>query len=165
MSENPSRFRGADLPVEQVSWDDAQALVARLNQADPSLAYRLPTEAEWEYACRAGEAGDGRPGSDVAWYAGNAGGRTHRAGSKQPNAWGLHDMRGNVWEWCQDSYDTGFYGDWVSADPQGPPAGRARIIRGGGVFDLAGLCRPAARFRAAPAERQSFLGLRIARTR
>jgi acyl-CoA thioesterase-1 len=163
MGDNPSRFRGPDLPVEQVSWEDARAFVARLEQAEPAHVYRLPTEAEWEYACRAGSTDDSPPAGGAAWYAANAEGRTHPVGRKQPNGWGLHDMRGNVWEWCQDAYDTGFYGDWVSADPQGPPAGRARIVRGGGIFDLAGLCRPAARFRVVPGARQSFVGLRIAR--
>jgi formylglycine-generating enzyme required for sulfatase activity len=163
MGSNPSKFQGLDHPVERVSWEETQAFIRKLNQVEPSHAYRLPSEAEWEYACRAGVASESQAPGDEAWYADNAGQTTHPVGRKQPNSWGFHDMRGNVWEWCQDSYNNGFFGDWNTTDPQGAASGWARIVRGGGIFDLAGLCRHAARFRFVPTERYSFIGFRVAR--
>ncbi len=114
MGSNPSDFKGADLPVETVSWEDCKGFVQKLNQklATEGGGFRLPTEAEWEYACRAGSegrfcfgAGDSGLG-DYAWYDGSAGGTTHAVGTRRANAWGLHDMHGNVWEWCEDWYGT-----------------------------------------------------------
>ncbi len=131
MGNNPSKFPEDDRPVEQVSWNDCQTFLRKLNEREPGRHYRLPTEAEWEYACRAGSAAEryGELG-DTAWYARNAGGATHPVGQKRPNAWGLFDMLGNVWEWCADWYDD--YPAVAVTDPPGPPSGSYRVIRGGG---------------------------------
>ena len=111
MGSNPSNFRGAALPVENVSWNRAREFIARLNRGDGLHVYRLPTEAEWEYAARAGVTGQLIADLNaVAWHGGNSGGRTHPVGAKRPNAWGLHDMVGNVWEWCSDRYGADYYG-------------------------------------------------------
>lgn len=156
MGNNPSRFRGDNLPVENVSWDDAIAFVARLNTLNDGFSYRLPTEAEWEYACRAGTTGEHAGDLDsMAWYYNNSGdhrlngdldfdilkanhNRTHPVGTKLPNAFGLFDMHGNVWEWCQDWYDSNYYRNSPSRDPQGPNNGardifgrQSRVVRGG----------------------------------
>jgi len=136
MGNNPSHFKnGDDYPVEQVSWNDVQAFLKKLNAMDPGKNYRLPTEAEWEYACRAGTTGE-RYGnlSDIAWYGGNSGNQTHPVGKKQPNAWGLYDMLGNVWEWCADWHDEGYYASSPSTDPRGPSSGSGRVVRGGSWF-------------------------------
>src|SRR6185295_12837821 len=104
MGDNPSNFKGANLPVEKVSWNDAQDFLLKLNARD-GYTYRLPTEAEWEYACRAGSMGDfAGELDDVAWYDKNSGSKTHPVGQKRPNVWGLYDMHGNVSEWCSDWY-------------------------------------------------------------
>jgi len=148
--ENPSKFKGDHHPVERVSWDDGAAF-CRVLTTKTGKAFRLPTEAEWEYACRAGtttiyHAGENE--SDLAkagWYKGNSGGMTHPVGKKEPNAWGLHDMHGNVWEWCWDWY--GSYSSGSQADPRGPASGKRRVYRGGSWsrFDGAGYCRAARR--------------------
>jgi formylglycine-generating enzyme required for sulfatase activity len=167
MGANPSAFPGTDRPVEQVSWNDCQAFVARLNAAGQGT-FRLPTEAEWEYACRAGSAGKFCFGDDDAglgefgWFSANSSGQTQPVGRKRPNAWGLHDMHGNVWEWCQDWWDDYPQGDAV--DPQGPPAGfmGARVFRGGcwrGGPDFAACAHRGGR---GPDYRQGILGLRLA---
>jgi formylglycine-generating enzyme required for sulfatase activity len=162
MGSNPSRFQSDALPVEQVSWNDAQEFIGKLNQRDPGKNYRLPTEAEWEYACRAGttEATYGDLDA-VAWNHGNSGDRTHPVGEKQPNAWGLYDMLGNVWELCSDW--KGPYPSGAVTDPAGPSSGYFRVSRGGGWFDV----RPAvsASFRSSPepSYRGSSLGFRIVR--
>jgi formylglycine-generating enzyme required for sulfatase activity len=132
MSNNPSSFKGDNLPVENVSWNDAQEFIRKLNQADSKYQYRLPTEAEWEYACRAGTTGDYAGNlDDMAWYSNNSGSKTHAVGQKQANKWGLYDMHGNVWEWCQDWYDSNYYRQSPGADPTGPTAGSIRVYRGG----------------------------------
>ena len=169
MGNNPSRFRGAvNLPVEQVSWDEVQAFIRTLNEREGGARYRLPTEAEWEYAARAGSTtaysfGD-HPGQlgDYAWYGNNGGGQTHPVGQKKPNSWGLYDMYGNVWEWVQDWY--GAYRADAVTDPSGPPSGSARVIRGGGWFPGAGDCRSAVRNFAGPGDRRGYLGFRLLRT-
>ena len=169
-NSNPSVFKGdLNLPVENVSWDDVQAFIRKLNDREGGTRYRLPTEAEWEYAVRAGSTtaysfGDdaGRLG-DYAWYAGNAGTKTHPVGQKRPNAWGLYDMHGNVWEWVQD-----WYGAYVAAavpDPPGPASGSGRVIRGGGWGYYSGGCRSATRYGYnAPSDRGGSLGFRLLRT-
>jgi len=130
MDTNPSQFKGPDLPVENVTWNDAQEFLRKLNEKNDGYSYRLPTEAEWEYAARAG--GDGwKVDTAQIWFGGNSEGHTHAVGKKKPNAWGLYDMQGNVWEWCQDWYDAEYYKNSPSEDPQGPPSGTIREYRGG----------------------------------
>ena len=141
--QSPSYFKGSDdLPVEQVSWNDAIAFCDKLSELEKGslggARYRLPTEAEWEYACRGGSTTRYSFGDDAArlgefaWYNGNSDGKTHPVGQKRPNAWGLYDMHGNVWEWCQDGYEKDYYGHSPDADPLGPSQASARVIRGGG---------------------------------
>ena len=167
MGGNPSRFKesGPDAPVEEVSWDDAQEFCLALGQRD-GREYRLPTEAEWEYACRAGSTGawcfgdDEEMLGDYAWYYGNSDDRTHPVGRKKPNAWGIHDMHGNVFEWCQDWY--GDYPEGPTTDPVGPKGGSDRGYRGGGWNYGAGGCRSALRSGDDPVRRRSFMGFRVA---
>jgi formylglycine-generating enzyme required for sulfatase activity len=161
---NPSYFKGADLPVERVSWDDAQQFIQKLNAQNDGHIYRLPTEAEWEYACRAGSTGDYAGNLDaMGWYDKNSGHKTNPVGQKQPNAWGLYDMHGNVWEWCQDWYGENYYAQSPGADPQGPASGSGRVTRGGGWIGPAAHCRSAFRIRNAAGFRY-ILGFRLART-
>lgn len=132
MGTNPSGFKepGPDAPVENVSWEDTQAFLVKLNQRGHGQTYRLPTEAEWEYACRAGTTGDSYASLNICgWWWGNADRKTHPVGLKLPNAWGLYDTLGNVWEWCQDWYGT--YPAESETDPPGPPKGLVRVYRGG----------------------------------
>ena len=129
MGNNPAYFQGDDKPVEQVSWDDCQTFLKRLNQLGQSFVYRLPTEAEWEYAARAARlTSTYAPGEAFAWDASNSQGQTHPVGQKQPNPWGLLDMLGNVWEWCSDGF--GPYLPYPQQDPQSPTA-ELRTVRGG----------------------------------
>ncbi len=168
MGSNPSRFKGHDHPVETVSWNDCREFIRRLNRlfAKRGILYRLPTEAEWEYACRAGSAtvysfGDSAASlGDYAWYVDNSGRKTHPVGQKKPNAWGLYDMHGNVWEWCSDW--SGSYASTTVSDPTGPATGSSRVNRGGGWYGSARDCRSACRFRYTPDYRSSFLGFRLA---
>ena len=174
MGGNPSYFRGATRPVEQVSFEDCQEFLGRLNQRVPGLDARLPTEAEWEWACRAGTQtatwlGDLRPGEEyaraavlerIAWYDETSGGETHPVGQKEPNPFGLHDMLGNVWEWCADWYDP--YQAGLQVDPAGPPAGSKRVVRGGSWYDVARGVRAAYRDWYGPGNRGGALGFRLA---
>jgi formylglycine-generating enzyme required for sulfatase activity len=169
MGNNPSRFTGdPNRPVEQVSWEDVQEFIGRLNAREGRTLYRLPTEAEWEYAARAGSTtaycfgDDSRRLGEYAWYDENAGGQTHPVGTRQPNAWGLYDMHGNVWEWVQDWYGT--YAAEPVTDPQGPASGSGRVARGGGWGGDAGHCRSAFRGYGAPGYRDGYLGFRLLRT-
>jgi formylglycine-generating enzyme required for sulfatase activity len=165
MGKNPSSFKGDNLPVENVSWNDAQEFIRKLNQADSKYQYRLPTEAEWEYACRAGTTGDYAGNLDaMAWYSSNAGSSTHPVGQKQANKWGLYDMHGNVWEWCQDWYDSDYYRQSPGADPTGPTAGSYRVFRGGEWSSNADNCRAAYRYDNSPGYRIYFRGFRLLRT-
>jgi len=168
MGRNPSRFTGAPtLPVEQVSWEEVQTFVRALNAREGGTAYRLPTEAEWEYAARAGSTTTYSFGSkasklgDYAWYGDNAGGRTHPVGQRKPNAWGLYDMHGNVWEWVQDWY--GPYEVDEVTDPPGPATDSYRIYRGGGWGTFAGNCRSSERNFDMPDTRLAGLGFRLLR--
>ncbi|HEX5235296.1 MAG TPA: formylglycine-generating enzyme family protein [Silvibacterium sp.] len=132
MSANPSYFRGAgpEAPVEQVSWKDVQQFLAKVNAMQVRWTLRLPTEAEWEYAARAGSTGETySPLDSIAWYSENGSHTTHPVGQKLPNAFGLYDMLGNVWQWCQDWF--GPYSTEPSIDPKGPSTGETRITRGG----------------------------------
>ena len=167
----PSTARGERLPVETVSWWDAVRfcnLLSRQEGYAPAYrphpdgegidwdtdadGYRLPTEAEWEYACRAGTSGPRYgPLDEIAWYRGNSQERIREVGGKEPNAWGLHDMLGNVWDWCWDIYDADVYGGY-------------RVLRGGGWFDEHWSCRASARRRSHPTFRIDDVGFRVARS-
>ena len=137
MGSNPSYFKGPKNPVENLSWDDCQGFLSKLNAKTRGIrgTFQLPSEAQWEYACRAGSTtrycfGDDESQlGDYAWYEANMAGKTHPVGEKKPNAWGLYDMHGNVWEWCQDWYDD--YPKSAVDDPVGPPMGAAHVDRGG----------------------------------
>jgi formylglycine-generating enzyme required for sulfatase activity len=166
MANNPSHFKGdRQRPVEQVLWDQAVAFCRKLSELE-GKKYRLPTEAEWEYACRAGSTGRWCFGEDeslleqYAWYGENSGGTTHPVGQKKPNAWGLYDVHGNVWEWCSDWY--GNYGATTLDDPTGPRAGSLRVSRGGSWALDARLCRSTFRNGLTPGVRLSHLGFRLA---
>ncbi len=161
MGSDPSAFQGAQLPVEMVSWDDCQRLLATLNARVADLGARLPSEAEWEFACRAGTATAYAGGGldAMGWWKHNSDERTHDVKGKQPNPWGLYDMHGNVWEWCADIY--GDYPAGPVSDPAGPPRGTMHVARGGSWNVPASLCRSAIRDHYAPATRWNFLGLRL----
>ena len=146
------------LPVEAVSWGDCQEFCRKAGSG-----FRLPTDAEWEYACRAGSTGPYAGTGildEMGWYVGNSGGKTHPVGRKQTNAWGLYDMHGNVWEWCQDWYDD--FPASAATDPVGPAAGANRVIRGGSWNYFASDCRSARRNRGGPCFGSSSLGFRVA---
>jgi len=168
MGNNPSRFKddGDKCPVEKIRWDEAQTFIEKLNEMEGTDKYRLPTEAEWEYACRAGSAERFCSGDDegklgeYAWYRGNSGKRTHPVGNKKANAWGLYDMHGNVWEWCQDCY--GDYPAGPVTDPKGSPSCEFRVSRGGSWFDNASDIRSAHRGWGWPSNRVNNLGFRLA---
>jgi sulfatase modifying factor 1 len=135
---NPSKFQCADCPVERVSWNNVQDFIKKLNKKT-GMNYRLPTEAEWEYAARSGGwkeqwagTNDKEKIGEYTWYGFTAEGRTHSVAGKMPNAIGLYDMMGNVWEWCSDRYDKEYYERSPSKDPQGPSEGKNRVLRGGG---------------------------------
>jgi len=155
MGQNPSHFRGPTRPVEQVSWDDAQAFLTRIAAMVPGLRLGLPSEEQWEYACRAGSAAARYGDLDqIAWYSENSGGETHPVALKQPNGWGLHDMLGNVWEWCADPYWE--YGTGKSG------ASAHRVVRGGSWGLDARLVRAAYRDHDGPSLRHGYLGFRCA---
>ena len=168
MGNNPSYFKecGPECPVENVSWDDVQKFLDKLNRKGGDYEYCLPTEAQWEYACRAGSTtryytGDSE--SDLAragWYDGNSGDKTHPVGQKEPNAFGLYDMHGNVWEWCRDWY--GDYPPGPVTDPTGPDSGSSRVLRGGCWISYARGCRSAYRDDRYPSYRNSDYGFRLA---
>jgi formylglycine-generating enzyme required for sulfatase activity len=170
MGSNPSRFKdgGQDRPVETVSWNNVQDFIQKLNAMEPGAGYQLPTEAQWEYACRAGSSTVWCFGNDddylgrYAWYDYNSEDQTHPVGKKQPNNWGLYDMHGNVSEWCQD-----WYGDYPSAsvaDPGGPSDGSTRVYRGGSFQNCPLILRCACRGETAQGNLGDILGFRLART-
>jgi formylglycine-generating enzyme required for sulfatase activity len=170
---NPSTFLGQDLPVETVSWDDVQSFLKRLN-AQTGSKYRLPTEAEWEYACRAGSdepfgmGADGKPVSveylpEYAWYSADSDNKTHPVGSKKPNAWGLNDTMGNVWEWCQDYFAPDFYRLPPQRDPVNATESTERVFRGGCWFLEPPQLRCAARGANLSTFKSPYVGLRLAR--
>jgi formylglycine-generating enzyme required for sulfatase activity len=167
MGSNPSGFKGQNSPVENISWDDAQEFVRRLNQREGHDRYRLPTEAEWEYAARAGLDGSAYSFGDnaleldeYAWHYPRSK-ETHPVGQKKPNSWGLYDMHGNVWEWTQDWYKT-YYAASALIDPAGPPSGVDRVYRGGSWRVRFGYCRVAYRNHRPPDFRGNSLGFRLA---
>jgi formylglycine-generating enzyme required for sulfatase activity/serine/threonine protein kinase len=192
MGTNPSEFSatgrhkdqvaGQDtkrFPVEHVSWDDAVEFCGKLSELPEEKGvgrtYRLPSEAQWEYACRAGSTGrygfslggnatakedDDKALFDYGWFGGNSAGITHAVGGKRPGAWGLYDMHGNMWEWCQDWYDQQYYANAPTDDPGGPPGGSHRVLRGGSWNDPAGRCRSASRTHDGSGARDHGLGFR-----
>ncbi len=164
MGTNPSSFKGDNNPVESVSWEDAMAFCKKLGELE-GKTYTLPTEAQWEYACRAGTKTDYSFGDSVsqlgnyAWYDDNSGGKTHPVGQKQSNGWGLYDMHGNVWEWCLDWYDENYYSKSPASDPIGPTSGARRVLRGGSWNNGEISCRTANRYWIIPVCRD--LGFRV----
>lgn len=174
MVVNPSDHKGTDLPVTNVSWDECRTFCRRLTEREhasgklpAALSYRLPTEAEWEYACRAGSAaaycfGDAEARlGEYAWYKANSDGRPQPVGRRQPNAWGLFDMHGNVWEWCQDLYDKAYYESSPTNDPPGAAEATARVVRGGAWKYDAATCRSANRGKSYGSYRSALLGFRV----
>jgi len=177
MGTNSSYFRGNKIkgrssnhPVDGISWLDAVEFCKKLSELPEEKAggrvYRLPTEAEWEYACRAGSKSAYSFGEsseslgDYAWFEDNSNGQTHPVGEKKANAWGLYDMQGNVWEWCSDCYDE--YPKAAVSDPTGPKEGLQRVNRGGGWINVAANCRSALRSGPLPSFRFDFFGFRVA---
>lgn len=171
IGSNPSRWKGVKNPVEQVRWSDAVRFCNKRSEVEglkpcydlktwkcdfEAAGYRLPTEAEWEFACRAGTTtaylfGD-QPAKlgEYAWYDKNSGGRPHPVGQKKPNAWGLYDMIGNVWQWCNDFYKVDGYQGSSATDPAGPPAGETKVVRGGAWRFSAENCRSGYRYNESP---------------
>lgn len=179
MDTNPSKFKGDQRPVESVDWQQSVAFAQKLNELLPGLHAALPTEAQWEYACRAGTQSayhDGSPfteptGKDPAldklgWFDKNSGGETHDVKLKAANAWGLHDMHGNVWEWCRDAWDEKAYAKRgkITLDPEAKEDNESafRVVRGGSWIDRAQYCRAAFRIRGHPGSRWLIQGLRLA---
>ena len=170
MGKDPSFFPGADRPVDRVNWNDTQEFVKRLNAKNYGYHYRLPTEAEWEYAARAGtkKAHVGTPATS-AWYIANSGGQTHPVGKKEPNPWGIYDMYGNVWEWVQDFYSPTYYSTSPQADPPGPAddspaaASRLRELRGGAWGSNESELRASRRNRTILTDIANFRGFRVVR--
>ncbi|HEY3321225.1 MAG TPA: formylglycine-generating enzyme family protein, partial [Planctomycetota bacterium] len=160
MGINRSRFKGSDLPVERFTWEELQAFCKKVSEKTRQTV-RLPTEAQWEYACRAGtstaySSGDEYADLDrIGWYAANSQNTMHPVGQKEPNAWGVYDMHGNVWEHCQDWYEEYKHGAVV--DPEGPPQGETRVLRGGSWDFSAGYCRSTFRHLAF----NGFAGFRV----
>ena len=164
MGNNPSKFKGDNLPVEQVSWNDCQEFLSKLNSIT-GKKFRIPTEAEWEFAARGGNKSRGYQYSgsnnlsDVAWYVENSGSKTHPVGSKQANELGIYDMSGNVCEWCQDRF--GSYSSSSLTNPTGATSGYNRVCRGGGWALAAGYCRSSYRLYFLPVSCSDYLGLRL----
>ena len=167
MGSNPSGFSGANLPVEKVSWEDCQIFIAILNELTGKY-FRLPTEAEWEYAARGGSKSQGYKYSgsntvdDVAWYPSNSSSKTHPVATKAPNELGIYDMIGNVLEWCSDWYSSSYYSSSSQYNPTGPASGSRRVYRGGSWGSSARLCRVSYRDYNGPSYRFYNLGLRLA---
>lgn len=173
MGKNPSCFPNPseECSVDGISWNECQEFIRKLNQQGDAT-YRLPTESEWEYACRAGSTTSLTNGEltqlfcsldsildEVGWYCGNSGRKIHPVGRKHPNAWGLYDIHGNVFEWCHDCY--GEYPSTPQEDPHGPVSGPGRVIRGGSWFSSAKSCRSASRSCWPPDSRGDFIGFRL----
>ncbi len=171
MGNNPSKFKCDDCPVERVNWDDVQDFMKKLNKAT-GMNYRLPTEAEWEYAARSGGSNEKWVGTGkeselgtYAWYSGNSRSSTHAVAGKEPNGLGLYDMMGNVWEWCSDLYDSDYYENSPAKNPQGPSDGLHRVIRGGGWRSKAKSLRTTERNYFDPSSKKfSDIGFRLARS-
>ena len=185
--KNPYFTQSDDHPVTCVSWYDAVAYCNWKSQTEGltpcysgsgssttcnffANGYRLPTEAEWEYAARGGENSRGytysgsNSADEVAWYTNNSGNKTHQVGQKKVNEMGLYDMSGNVWEWCNDWYDPSYYGSSPGQNPRGPSSGSSRVVRGGSWFDKPYLLRCAYRYRLNPVNGYNLNGFRCVRT-
>ncbi|TQD29544.1 formylglycine-generating enzyme family protein [Methanolobus vulcani] len=169
MGNNPSDFKDDDRPVGQVSWNDVQEFVRKLNEMEGTDEYRLPSEAEWEYGCRAGTTtrylfgDDASDLDDYAWWDKNSGCTTHPVGQKKPNPWGLYDVHGNVWEWCQDEWHDDYTGAPDDGSSWEDGSSSDRIIRGGGLGVEAWYCRSAFRYYFQPDGRGSPVGFRLLR--
>lgn len=167
MGNNPAKKKGPDLPVNNMPFKDAVEFCKRMTERTGRV-HRLPTEAEWEYACRAGSDAIWCFGDDIeklgdfAWFEDNSDGKVNPVGKKMPNAFGLYDMHGNVWEWCSDWYGGDYFATGPDVDPKGPPAGEGHVVRGGAAFDEAWLCRSAERDFGPPVPRVN-LGFRVVR--
>jgi formylglycine-generating enzyme required for sulfatase activity len=177
---NSSYFKGCDdCPIEQVSWNDIQGFIKRLNEKTTPLVplnkggfsglYRLPTEAEWEYAAKSGGKNEKWAGTssesklrEYAWYSSNSGSKTHPVKQKKPNGLGLYDMSGNVWEWCSDLYGEGYYRNSPQDNPKGPSIGSYRILRGGSWDDEPGDLRASIRVNGTSVDGVNVLGFRLA---
>jgi len=173
MQDNTSKFKdcGGDCPVVMVSWDKIQEFIKKLSDIEGTDKYRFPTEAEWEYASRAGTTTEFSFGDDAerlgeyAWFSKNSDGKTHPVGSKKPNAWGLYDMYGNVWEWVEDDWHYNYHGApsdgraWIDE-----PRSALRVVRGGGGYGFAQDCRTASRFLTPHNRDSNFFGFRLARS-
>ncbi len=173
MGSNPSVFKecGGTCPVENVSWDDIKGFIEKLNERTGGF-YRLPTEAEWEYAARSRGMGakwsgtnDSSELSEYAWYADNAEKRTRPVGQKKPNSLGIHDMSGNVSEWILDRYEANYYRKSPKEDPRGPESGGYRVLRGGNFYDIARYLRTTCRDQYPQSYRTSCVGFRLVRLR
>ena len=170
MGSTPSNSKGPGNPVENVSWNDCQEFIRKLNEKVPGGGFRLPTEAEWEYVCRAGSTteycyGDGEAGlGDYAWYNANSGSTTHPVGQKKPNAWGVYDTHGNVWEWCQDWWHNSYKKAPSDGSAWASPTSDFRVFRGGGWYYDARNCRSSFRINVAPGFASTFIGFRVSRT-
>ncbi|MBF0225985.1 MAG: formylglycine-generating enzyme family protein [Desulfobacterales bacterium] len=168
MGQNPSRFVGEKHPVENISWEEANLFIDKLNKMLTVDGFRLPTEAEWEYSCRAGSKASYCFGNDInllkdyAWYYDNSNGHPQTVGQLKPNAWGVHDMHGNVWEWCDDWY--GEYPSDLMIDPNGPLTGTNKVSRGGSWLNYARSCQAGYRSYYSPQNRGNGIGFRIVRS-
>jgi formylglycine-generating enzyme required for sulfatase activity len=167
MQTNPSHFMGDQHPVEQVSYQDVHIFIKKLNQLEKTKAYRLPYEAEWEYAARAGSQttycfGDNSSQlAKYAWFRNNSGKKTHPVGQLAPNPWGLFDVHGNVHEWCEDWFDKKYYSVSTKTNPTGPKKGLAKSLRGGDWGSEDWHCRSASRSLGSPDRRGNRLGFRL----
>ena len=167
MGSNPSKFSGTNLPVEKVSWEDCQSFVIKLNELT-GKNFRLPTEAEWEYAARGGNKSNGFKFSggnniaEVAWYSENGNKISHPVATKAPNELGIYDMSGNVWEWCSDWYSSSYYTSSSQTNPTGPNSGSYRVYRGGSWSGNDRYCRVSHRDSNYPSYRFNYVGLRLA---
>jgi formylglycine-generating enzyme required for sulfatase activity len=162
MGFNRSNHQGGEFPTERISWGSAVEFCKKLSFNEGKV-YRLPTEAEWEYACRAGTSGafgGTKPIDEMGWYEGNSGGRTHPVASRTANGWDLFDMHGNVAEWCNDYYSPE-YADGVVVDPTGPKEGKARVVRGGSYSYFVASCRCAARSSLPESYQVPHVGFRV----
>jgi formylglycine-generating enzyme required for sulfatase activity len=170
MGNNPSKFKGKYRPVERVTWNDTQDFIEKLNDHEKGAFYRLPTEAEWEYAARAGTqtvysfGNDAKNLQDYGWFGNEGyGGDSHEVGQKKANPWGLVDVHGNVWEWVQDWYDPAYYQHSLESDPKGAETAQYKVYRGGSWVAKQSNLRSAVRYSGLPTTRSGDIGFRLVR--